>query len=224
MLIWHNSAGVWSLCFAETRAQKRTDKTQSACPSVLQHRRNTQLAKVRIKKIHTWQAGHQGALMHFCLRWFIILGKQCIEAPQCKIFDFLAGQHPRPFNNFKEIGCAPLVLILKTCSSLMMRDYYFCVWSKPINALKISIAANRYCYDFTISPKCNTRIIKINGMRKITQWWKLQIIALQRFERHTCRFGTVAIALQAPAIPWLSLTFREAIWKFAIRYWIIDGE
>ena len=210
---------------ARRNPRTKTDRHGLEClPALFLYRRNTQLAKVRIRQIHTWQAGHQGALMHFCLRWFIILGKQCIEAPRCKIFDFLAGQHPRPFNNFKEIGCAPLVLILKTCSSLMMRDYYFCVWSKPINALKISIAANRYCYDFTISPKCNARIIKINGMRKITQWWKLQIIALQRFERHTCRFGTVAIALQAPAIPWLSLTFWEAIWKFAILYAIIYGK
>ena len=98
------------IVLAGTRAQNRTGKAQSACPSVLQHRRNTQLAKVRIRQIHTWQAGHQGALMHFFFFLFIILGKQCIEAPRCKIFDFLPGQHPRPFNNFKEIGCAPAEL------------------------------------------------------------------------------------------------------------------
>ena len=154
------------IVLAGTRAQKRTGKAQSACLPVSQCGRNTQLAKVRIRQIHTWQAGHQGALMHFCLRWFIILGKQCIEAPRCKIFDFLAGQHPRPFNNFKEIGCAPLVLILKTCSSLMMWDYYFCVWSKPINALKISIPANRYCYDFTISPKAMPESLRSMGCAK----------------------------------------------------------
>ena len=51
------------IVLAGTRAQKRIGKAQSACLSVSQCGRNTQLAKVRIRQIHTWQAGHQGALM-----------------------------------------------------------------------------------------------------------------------------------------------------------------
>ena len=189
------------IVLAGTRAQKRTGKAQSACLPVSCIGEICSLPKYELRRFILGKLGIKGPWCIFAFDDSSYLASNASRCPRCKIFDFLAGQHPRPFNNFKEIGCAPLVLILKTCSSLMMRDYYFCVWSKPINALKISIAANRYCYDFTISPKCNTRIIKINGMRKITQWWKLQIIALQRFERHTCRFGTVAIALQAPAIP-----------------------
>lgn len=36
-----------------------------------------------------------------------------------------------------------------------------------------------------------------------------------------CRFGTVAIVLQTPEIPELSLTLWEVMWTFAINYAII---
>ena len=52
------------------------------------------------------------------------LGKQGTADPTCKICVFLAGHHPKPFNNFSEIGFAPLELkhTLLSCT-IFNRDH-----------------------------------------------------------------------------------------------------
>lgn len=66
---------------------------------------------LQIRRFHTWQAGHEGTHVTF-LPKMINHTWQAMHrgTPQCEICDFLVGQHPEPFNNFREIGCAPMVL------------------------------------------------------------------------------------------------------------------
>ena len=61
--------------------------------------------------------------------------KLCTKGPWCEKQVFLVGQHPKPFNNFFEFGCAPMVLntqknydtakIVKNVSVHKLRDSLF---------------------------------------------------------------------------------------------------
>ena len=54
--------------------------------------------------------GMKGPTSHFAQDDESYLASNAPRYPQCEICDFLVGQHPEPFNNFEEIGYAPLVL------------------------------------------------------------------------------------------------------------------
>ena len=86
----------------------KVGKAQKCLPAFIHFWRNTQLAEVRKDGFHTWQAGHQGTLIAFlppmsrhtwqAMPVYIHTGENSV---------FLVRQHPKPFNNFREIGCAP---------------------------------------------------------------------------------------------------------------------
>jgi len=153
--------------FAATRSAQqfryvadKVGKAQKCLPTFIHFGRNMQLAEVRKYRFHTWQAGHQGTLIAFLppmsrhtwqamhrgasmrLRSFYNTRKQCLCIyTQGKTVVLLVEQHPKPFNNFSEIGCAPyrrfIVFTRKgtdeffsACAFCVMRYFLFATFSQ----------------------------------------------------------------------------------------------